>query len=251
MNPKVSIITPSFNSQNFIEATIKSVLSQTNSQWELIIVDDASEDEGAMIANSLAKQDERIRVVELTKNSGPAVARNKAIELARGRYIAFLDADDLWKPEKLEMQLAYMQKQDAAFSYTGYHIINEEGSQTGEKRVPKRVTYYSLLKTCPVGCLTVMYDTHRLGKLYMPSILKRQDYGLWLKILKQTGHGYGLQKPLADYRVRSRSVSSNKLKAAAYQWKIYRDLEQLPLHRAVWYFSHYAVHGVLNRINII
>lgn len=214
----------------------------------MIIVDDASEDSGAEIARTFADEDERIKVVELPQNSGPAVARNKAIELARGRYIAFLDADDLWKPKKLEMQLAFMEAIGAWFSYTGYHIMNEKGERTGEKKVPERVTYHSLLKTCPVGCLTAMYDTQRLGKLYMPLILKRQDYGLWLKILKQVTYGKGLQEPLADYRVRSHSVSSNKLKAAAYQWKIYRDVEQLPLHQSLWYFSHYAANGVLNRV---
>lgn len=244
----ISIITPLYNSARYLPETVRSVQAQSVRNWEMIIVDDASEDNGAEIARSFAEKDERIRVVELAENSGPAVARNRAIELARGRYIAFLDADDLWKPEKLGMQLAFMQANDAGFSYTGYHIMNEEGERTGEKRVPERVTYHSLLKTCPVGCLTAMYDTQRLGKLYMPSILKRQDYGLWLKILKQTGHAYGLQEPLADYRVRSHSVSSNKLKAAAYQWKIYRDVEKLPLHQSLWYFGHYAVHGVLNRM---
>lgn len=241
----VSIITPSYNSSEYISNTINSVASQTYQNWELIIIDDCSQDDSVEIISHWCKKDSRIHLLELNKNSGAAVARNKGIDVASGRYIAFLDSDDIWFTNKLEKQLKFMQDNEYAFTFTAYNKVNSEGESLGELGVPQRLRYNDLLKKCEIGCLTAMYDTQKLGKIYMPLIRKRQDLGLWLRVLKETEYAYGLNEVLASYTVRNNSISSNKRQAAAYTWKLYREVEILPLHRAIYYFSHYAINGVL------
>ncbi len=245
-NEVVSIITPAFNSSHFIRQTIESVQAQTYEHWEAIIVDDCSQDNTCEIVKEKAKKDDRIRLIRLPQNVGPAVSRNTAIEAAKGRYIAFLDCDDIWVPEKLEKQLDFMEKNESAFSYTAYETINEYGTVMGKKiGVPEIIDYRGLLLTCVIGCLTVIYDTRKIGKLYMPDIPKGQDYALWLKILKKCSFAHGLNERLALYRVRSSSISRNKLAKAKYQWKIYRDIEKLPLFKSIYYFFNYAYHGFI------
>lgn len=241
----VSIITPLFNGSAFLERTIQSVLSQTYINWELIIVDDCSQDDSLTIAESYGKQDIRIKVIQLERNSGAAVARNTAIEAAQGRYIAFLDSDDLWKPEKLEKQIGFMLRNDVAFSYTAYEKINESGDVFGFMGVPEKVSYKQLLKTCVIGCLTAIYDTKVLGKIYMPTTTKREDYATWLNVLKKVGYAYGLTLPLAQYRVYANQTSGKKASMAKENWRLYRDLENLNIFQASYYFSNYAVRGVL------
>src|SRR5690554_4363141 len=243
--PLVSVITPLYNCSKYLEQTIQSVISQTYENWEMIMVDDCSTDNSIKIAQHYAVQDERVKIIQLEKNSGAAVARNTAIEAAQGRFIAFLDSDDQWLPHKLETQLAFMQKQNVAFSYAAYEKMNEEGAVIGSVGVPDKVCYRDLLKVCSIGCLTAMYDTQKLGKVYMPLIRKRQDLGLWLKILKQTPYAYGVQDILAQYQLRSDSISANKRVAAQYTWRLYREVERLSFPVASYYFSHYAVNGVL------
>jgi len=245
VNNLVSIITPSYKSEKFISETIESVLSQTYQNWEMIIVDDCSPDNSNKIIEEYCEKDDRIKLIKLEKNSGPAVARNRAIEEAKGRYIAFLDADDLWKPEKLEKQLLYMNENNLAFAYSSYDLIDENNNNIGTFITKEIITYEDMLKTCSVGCLTAIYDTKKLGKVYMPNILKRQDYGLWLKILKKIDSTKGILEPLAIYRIRKDSVSSNKIKAAQYQWKIYREVEKLNFFQSIYYFIHYAYNGVI------
>lgn len=240
----VTIITANYNAQQFIEETIDSVLAQSYQNWEMIIVDDCSSDLSIDIIKDYMQKDSRIKLIQLTENSGPAVARNRAIKDANGRYIAFLDSDDLWLPLKLEKQLAFMQKNNVTFSYTSYNLINDDGIALGQFNVPDKQSYNNLLKTCPIGCLTVIYDTSSLGKVSMPLILKRQDYGLWLKILKKIDYAYGIAEILAVYRVRSNSVSSNKVKAATYQWKIYREIEKMNIFKSCYYFLHYTFNGL-------
>ena len=207
----------------------------------MIIVDDCSTDDSVKRVEEMAADDERIRLIRLDKNSGPAVARNRGIEEAKGRYIAFLDSDDRWLPNKLQRQIDFMKEHDAALSYTGYWQIDE---LTGERRhrvhVPERIDYHELLKQNVIGCLTAMYDTRKVGKRYMPLIRKRQDFGLWLQILKRIPHAYGLDDALAEYRVRKGSISSNKIKSSLYNWKLYRHIEGLPVHRAIYYFGCYT-----------
>jgi len=245
MSSLVSIITPSYNSEKFIKETIDSVISQTYQNWEMIIVDDVSPDKSNEIIDAFIKKDSRIKLIKLEENSGPAVARNRAIEEAKGRYIAFLDADDLWLPEKLEKQIAFMLENDLSFTYSSYRLIDEEGHRLGEFITKEMISYESMLKTCSVGCLTAIYDTEKLSKVYMPNILKRQDYGLWLKILREIESTKGIVEPLAVYRVLKNSVSSNKIKTAQYQWKIYREVEHINIFKSTYYFIFYMVNGIL------
>ena len=194
MKDIVSVVTPTYNSSNFIVDTIKSVISQTYTDWELIIVDDCSLDDTLEIVQSYIVKDSRIQLIQLPQNSGASVARNAAIKASKGRYISFLDSDDLWLPDKLEKQLAFMRSNYFAFTYTAYDKINVDSQKFGEIGIPDKVSYNDLLKVCSIGCLTVIYDTKYFGKVYMPSIRKRQDLGLWLKLLKKTKYAYGLSE---------------------------------------------------------
>lgn len=241
----VSIITPLYNCSDFLEQTIQSVLSQTYQKWEMIMVDDCSKDNSLEIAQRYTAQDKRIKVLQLEQNSGAAVARNAAIEAAKGRFIAFLDSDDKWLPHKLETQIKFMLDKDIAFSYAAYEKLNEQGESTGVVGVPEKVKYSDLLKVCSIGCLTAVYDSEKLGKVYMPLIRKRQDLGLWLRILKKEPFAYGIQEVLGQYQLRSDSISANKRSAAQFTWRLYRDVEKLNILVASYYFAHYAVNGVL------
>ncbi|WP_180065131.1 glycosyltransferase family 2 protein [Acinetobacter sp. YH16037] len=241
----VSIITPSYNCGNYIEKTILSVINQNYKNWELIIVDDCSSDYSVQVITRYLSQDERIKLICLEKNSGAAVARNRGIEEASGRFIAFLDSDDSWHPEKLSKQVDFMLKNDYAFTYTAYHKVNEYGEYLSKVNIPLKTKYNELLKTCVIGCLTAMYDSHKLGKVYFPLIRKRQDFALWLKILKLTPYAYGLNEDLANYTVRSDSISANKLKAAQYNWYLYRNIEKLNIFKSMYYFSHYMIKGII------
>lgn len=243
--PEVSIITANYNCERFIEATIQSVLSQTFTNWEMIIVDDRSTDNGPDIIRRYCEQDSRIQLITLEKNSGPAVARNTAIERSQGRFIAFLDSDDQWTPGKLETQIAFMKKNNFALTYTEYVKVDETGEVISDviKR-PGKVNYQKMLNSNYIPCLTAVYDSAAVGKVYMPLILKRQDYGLWFRILKEIDYAHAIHEPLAYYRVRKTdSVSSNKFKSAVYHWKILREVEHVPFFKAMYHFAQYAVIG--------
>ena len=239
----VSIITPLHNADQFIEYTIQSVLAQTYSNWEMIIVDDCSSDDSAEIVKAYAEKDTRIHLIPLKEQHGPALTRNKAIKHANGRYIAFLDADDLWIPSKLAEQLQFMQENDLGFSYSSYFLIDEEGNSLGKFITKEEISYENMLKTCSVGCLTAIYDTEKVGKTYMLNIPKGQDYTLWLDIMKRIGKTKGILTPLAYYRVQNLSVSSNKFNAAKAQWNIYRKTQKLNIPKSIYYFIHYAYYG--------
>jgi len=245
-NPLVSIITPNYNSSNFIEATLNSVIAQTYSNWEIIIVDDNSTDNGVEIIKSFQAQfPDKIKFIAFQENKGAALSRNEAIKNAKGRFIAFLDSDDLWYPNKLEKQIQFMLQNSYAFTFTAYDKIDEQGNEIGHIDVPLKINYTDLLKTCSIGCLTAIYDTKILGKVYMPNIRKRQDYALWLKILKKEENAFGINEFLAKYRVRNNSISSNKIKAAQYQFKIYREVEQLSFFQSIFHMITYTVYGVV------
>ena len=244
MNDLVSIVTPCYHCAAFIAQTIESVLAQSYPYWEMNIVDDGSSDSSVEIIRSYSERDERIVLLQLSKNRGAAEARNAAIKIAKGRYIAFLDGDDLWLPSKLKRQLEFMQNEDLAFTYSSYQLIDENNNQLGEFITRASVTYHSLLKTCDIGCLTAIYDAQKLHKIYMPNdLIRKEDYALWLNILKKISMAKGIQQPLATYRIRKHSLSSNKVKAAADQWRVYRAIEQLSLPKSIYYFVHYAYHG--------
>lgn len=226
MPESVSIITPAYNSSKFIGYTIQSVVDQTFTDWELIIVDDCSVDDTYQLAKKHGENDKRIRLFQNPQNSGPAISRNRAIEKAKGRYIAFLDSDDLWHPQKLEKQVRFMETNGYLFTFTGYEKMEESGIKTGQlAATPKKLSYHDLLKSNQIGCLTAMYNAEHLGKMYMPSIRARQDYALWLDILKKIPYAYSLPESLAYYRMRTRSVSSSKMKLLKYNWKLYRNIE--------------------------
>ncbi len=243
--PLVSIITPSYNCAAMITETLLSVQFQTFTNWEHIIIDDASDDNSQAILDAHCQLEPRARWIGLSQNQGAAVARNAGIEAARGRYIAFLDSDDLWHPEKLRKQLAFMTKDYIEFSFCSYDKINEQGDIIGEVIAPTQQRYSDLLKNNTIGCLTVMYDTTKLGKTAMPLIRKRQDLGFSLRLLKKTEYAYGMDEKLAQYRIRGNSISFNKASAAKFTWQLYREVEKLPLPKAIYYFTCYAVNGVI------
>lgn len=246
----VSIITPSYNSEKFIGKTIESVLAQTYQNWEMIIVDDKSTDSSTDIIKNYTEKDERIRLIMLNKNGGVASARNKAILECKGDYIAFLDSDDLWLPEKLEKQLNFMLENHHAFTYLSYEKINSKGEVIGKVNAPAKISYHDLLKTCYPGCLTVMIDVEVLKGMFIPLGTKREDYAFWLKIIKQTHYAFGLDQVLAQYRLHPDQNSRIKLHMAKETWNLYRDIERLSFFKTLYYFSNYAIRGVLRTYKI-
>ena len=246
MSILVSIITPMYNSGKFIESTIKSVQEQTYQDWEMIIIDDGSTDGSINLVRTILDNDKRIQLISLQENQGPAKARNEGIKMACGRYIAFLDSDDLWHEEKLYKQLNFMKKNQYAFTYTGFEKINEAGKVIGTIFPYKEeVCYYDLLKSNHIGCLTAMIDLKILGhKMYMPDIEKRQDQGLWLDILKEIDKAYFLHEILGQYRIRAGSISVNKTDNIKYQWKLYRNIEKLNIVKSLSYMTFYAFYGL-------
>jgi len=247
--PLISVITPAYNAEEFIEQTINSVLKQTYPYWEMIIVDDCSKDSTVKIVKAYEQQDDRIRLVQLKENSGSAVARNTAMDYAKGDYFAFLDSDDQWFPEKLEKQLRFMERNDIAFSFTKYVRIHEDGTETRAiTEAPTSVGYDDLMKHCVIGCLTVMLDRKKIGDLRMPNIRTRQDYAFWLKLTRKGFLAYGLPEVLAKYRLVEGSISSNKVKVAKQNWYLYHHIEEQSLGKSIWYFSHYALISIKNII---
>ena len=222
---------------------IESVISQSYTNWELLIVDDCSTDDSVKIIENYAKKDNRIKLITLDVNSGPAFSRNAAIDLASGRFIAFLDSDDLWLPSKLHKQIKFMEENSFPFVFCSYDQVDVDGRYKATINAPPRLSYHDLLKSCSIGCLTVIYDTLHFGKVSMPDIKKRQDFCLWLKLLKSSDFAYGLDSVLAKYRVHDKSISSNKFSAAWYQWRVYREIEKLSLVDSIFYFWSYAVNG--------
>lgn len=220
-NDLVSIVMPSYNTAKFIEETINSVLNQTYKNWELIIVDDYSIDNTDDIVSKFT--DDRIRYIKNEKNYGAAVSRNIALRKARGRWIAFLDSDDLWHKEKLERQIKFMKENNYSFSYTNYHQIDEESnclniSVTG----PKEISKYGMFRYCWVGCLTVMYDFNKVGIIQIKNIRKNNDYAMWLKVAKKE-NCYLLDEDLASYRIRSGSISRHSnLELIKWHYKLFR-----------------------------
>ncbi|MGE7940064.1 glycosyltransferase family 2 protein [Bacillus paramycoides] len=244
--PLVSIVTPSYNASSFIKETIQSVQSQSYTNWEMIIVDDVSKDNTRELIKEEIKKDNRIRLIELQENSGAAIARNTGINNAKGKYVAFLDSDDLWLPEKLEKQVFFMWDNGIAFSFTGYQVMDQDGSPTEKVvHVPEKINYNGLLKNTIIGCLTVMLDVEKLGKVQMPNIRTRQDTATWLKILKQGHYAYGLDEVLSKYRKVENSISSKKFKMAKMNWKLYREIEGLSVPKSAWCFINYALNGVV------
>lgn len=236
-DPLVSVIMPVHNAEKYLQQAVDSIKGQTYLHWELWMVNDHSSDNSASIMQQLAASDARIHAIHLDSNKGSAFARNIGIEKAAGKYVAFLDADDMWKPEKLAVQVDHMNKNNSVLSCTAYDTMQSDGQAMGRIiGVKKEVRYRQLLKNNTIGCLTVMYDAEKLGKQYMPDIRKRQDYGLWLQILRQGHHAMGINQVLATYRVGMDSLSGNKWRVLRYNWELLRKHEQLSLFASAYYF---------------
>lgn len=245
----VSIITPCFQPGSELIETIESVRRQTYTNYEHIIIDDGSPSTLDRELLQLIESDPKIRYIRRAWNAGPAVTRNRGISEARGNFIAFLDADDTWHPDKLKLQTQFMLDSDCALSYSSYEVFDTRGKILGSRVPPKELTYSDVLACNQIGCLTAIYSVDKLGKVYMPNIAKRQDMGLWLKILKDgtVAKGY-TEKPLARYRVGSNSISSNKFSVLKYQWRIYREVEKLPLIKSLKYFGQYTYRGLTRKV---
>lgn len=253
MQDKVTVVTPSWNSEKYIQETIKSVQAQTYQNWEMIIVDDCSTDRTVEIVENIAKVDSRVRVLRQDKNSGAGAARTRAMQNATGRFIAYLDSDDIWKPRKLEKQVRFMKEQDCGFSCASYEVINDAGKPLHKyvHMLPK-VDYIGFLTNNLLQTVGIMVDTQKVDKKYlvMPDIRRRQDAATWLQILKAGFECYGLNEILAEYRRTENSLSSNKLKAVKGIWSLYRDIEHLSLPFSCYCFVRYAFLAVWKRVYI-
>lgn len=246
MRKLVSIIMPTYNCGKFIAKTIDSVLAQTYDNWELIIVDDRSKDNTKEIVETYQKDDKRIKYYMLEVNSGAAVARTEAMKLATGSYMAFLDSDDIWLPNKLEKQIEFMDQNGYNFTCTAYEQIDEDDKLLNKViQTRKKADYNRVLLDCPVGNSTVMYNVEALGKFEVPNIRKRNDDALWLQILKKEKYIWGMPDILMQYRIRNNSISSNKLQLIKYHWILYRDIEHLSVIRSIFHIGYWCVIKVL------
>ena len=246
--PLVSIITPAYNAERFVGETVRSVQAQTLGDWEMLIADDASPDGTRHVVEGLARDDARVRYIALERNGGPALARNAALARARGRYIAFLDSDDLWLPAKLERQIAFMRERDCAMSYTAFRRISVDGARIGRLiEVPRSLTYRQLLKNTAIATLTCVVDRRMTGPFAMTDA-GYDDYILWLSLLRRGFVAHGLQEDLARYRVVGGSISSKPRRSAAWTWRVYREIEGLDLVPAAWCMAHYGLRAVAKRL---
>ncbi len=246
-HPLVSIITPVYNAERYLETTIRSVLDQKYQNWEMILVDDLSTDGSRAIMEQFAEMDTRVRNVFLEKNSGSGVARNTGIAAARGRYIAFLDSDDTWHPEKLTIQIGLMETHNWDFSHTSYGYLYADGQVM--PRVfhvsSHPVTYTDLLKRTEISCLTAIYNCESIGKFYMSEHRRKQDYALWLGILKSGVVSHPVDQVLAYYRQTPHSATSNKWKLILKHVSFLRETQGLGLIKAIYYTAWWMLNGVI------
>ena len=248
----VSIIVPVYNVEKYIVETMDCVRSQTYTEWELLLIEDCSKDNSAAVIEQYIEEtkEQRIRLIRQETNMGAARSRNRGLAEATGRYIAYLDADDLWVPEKLERELAFMEEKGAAFAFTGYEFADENGVGLGKVvRVPGQLTYKEALKNTTIFTTTVMFDTHKIPKdlLEMP-IIKSEDTALWWKVLRNGYVAYGLDENLVKYRRVGNSLSSNKLEAIRRIWNLYRKAEGMSVISSAYHFCFWAVRAVKRRV---
>lgn len=247
--PKVSVVMPTFNSASYVCESINSILAQSYGDWEAIVVDDGSRDGTPDLIKRRYEHEDRVIVHALQINQGAAAARNIGIEAARGRFIAFLDSDDLWRPNKLAIQVPLLEETDACLIYSQYDVIRGP-CPTVIRTVlaPELLTYDDLLKGDPIGCLTAIFDTDKTGKVYMPNIRMRQDWGLWMRLLRNGGYGFGVQQTLATLRIHSQSLSANKLRAMYYNYLLLRTEGQLGSIGALWGAGTHAFGAIARRV---
>lgn len=243
--PLISIIIPTYNENIYIDEAIQSVLDQSLQDFEILLIDDYSVDGSYEKLASRYSDIPSIKIFRAQANGGAAHARNIGIKNAAGRFIAFLDSDDLWLPTKLEQQIKFMLDNDYAFSYTDYEKIDQNGKSFQTMNVPARVSYNDLLKTNVIGCLTAVYDSKKLGKIYMPTNNKREDFLTWLNIVKKIEFAYSVPTVLAKYRVYANQSSAKKINMAKENWNLYFKIEDLGLVRSIYYFGNYAIRGLV------
>lgn len=242
-HPLVSVIMPAYNSGALISRALRSVQDQSCPDWEVLVIDDASWDDTAARVADIAGADPRIRLMTHGRNQGAAAARNTGISAAQGRYIAFLDSDDAWLPDKLRQQLALMDRKGAALCYGAFW--RDFGTRQRCVRVPEQIDRNGLLRGNVIGCLTAIYDREKLGLRYFPDLALRQDWALWLRILEDTALAYGTTEPIATYHVRAGSISSNKVKALYANWRLYRDIEGLHWAKAARLWGESSVRQIM------
>lgn len=238
--PLVSIVMPAYNAISFIAESIASVQRQTYGNWELLIIDDGSGDGTPALVEEFVKRDQRVRFHALPVNQGAAFARNIGIKASEGDYIAFLDADDLWKPHKLETQLDFMQSRNLNVSYSSYELLDEQGRSLNKMvQALETLSFSKLLRANYVGNLTGMYHAAGIGKIYNPPIRKRQDWAMWLQALKKGGDAKGIKEPLAMYRKRKNSISGNKWEMLQYNYQVYRTVLKFSTLKSGLCFSRF------------
>lgn len=248
MEPLVSIITPCYNSVDFIAQTINSVIAQTYGNWELILIDDKSKDETAKVAEDFVQNHSNIKLIKLEQNGGVANARNVGLANANGKYIAFLDSDDIWLKDKLAKQVTHMEKENLPMTFCAYHRIDEVGEVISRKiEVPNNVSYQQLLSHNVIIFSTSLTLKSVIGDTKFKKA-GHEDWIFWLDIFKKTFSGYGINEALVQYRIRQGSVSSNKLKVIGFTWKIYRESEKLGLLSSLYHFVRYAFSTVWKRL---
>lgn len=242
--PLVSVVMPVYNAENYILESVRSVLNQTYHNFELIIVDDASTDHSIELVSSICDGNSHVKIVCLSENGGVSHARNTGIFEARGEYIAFIDSDDLWKPDKLKLQMEFMIDKSVLFSFTSYEILHEGTSKVNTYvQCPSMVNYHRLLFGNPIPCFTVVCHRSVLAENMFENI-KHEDYVLWLQLAKKYTL-YGLNRNLGIYRSHDNSISSNKIKAAKWVWDIYRNREHLGFFMSCYCYLRYAINGIL------
>lgn len=241
----VSIITPAYRAAGVIGETIQSVIDQTYPRWEMLIADDCSPDDTRAVVEQWCARDTRIRLIPMATNGGPAMARNAALAAASGRWVAFLDSDDMWLAEKLEHQLAFARTDDAALTFTGFRRISADSARTGRYiHVPATLNYRQLLANTAIATSTVMVDRQRTGAFTMRKTYY-DDFACWLSLLRNGGHAAGLDQDLMRYRVMAASVSRNKRVSAKQVWLAYRNIEQLSMIASISAFVRYGLRGAL------
>ena len=246
INNLVSIITPSYNCEKFIGQTIQSVIDQTYKNWEMIVVDDCSTDNSRIIIEKMAEREPRIKPIFLKRNVGAGRARNVAIKISRGKYLAFLDSDDMWVTKKLELQIEFMARNNYGFSHTSYGFIDEQGNilkQTYHVGT-HAISYKDLLKKTEIGCLTAMLNIEKIGKMYMPDLRRKQDYALWLSILAKGFKSYPLDTELAFYRHRKGSATNNKFSLIIEHFSFLYNIERLNIFRVLYYSFYWGINGI-------
>lgn len=247
IKPLVSIVTPCYNSEKYIEETIQSVINQTYTNWEMIICDDCSSDNTTDIIKSYINIDGRIKLIRTTRPSGaPAIPRNLCIDTAQGEYIAFLDSDDIWMPNKLHEQIMFMQNSNLDFVYSNCIKISSSGNYNGKIVVRSKVNYAEILKSCEITSPTVVLSRKIIGNTRFINT-HNEDYIFWIEILKKGITAYNTGSFLAKYRIVKNSRSSNKLRMAKYHWDIIHHREKIPRLKALTYMVFYAIKGLRKR----